>query len=721
MWLLPPDFPADAFDLPPGTWALPWYADEQHITALMRLLIAGEARIREWAPLPWAALESAAVDVPVRTGAAVVLRAPTELTADEIVPQTRSLPWPYVFWHSSRPAIEGEGAWLEREIKGALLTELHRSMLDPTHPLARFHIERLPLDLAASMVADPVDVVEIIQAAISHRLGHARDGLRREDYHYSLRWAAGRRLSNYLLRIRSELRVGAAKIIRHGGRHQEERGVFRQAAQAIQDVGLGILVGEDMALGPLARSAGDDATWAGVTDRDPALASIIQAQPNQRLALRNQLHHEANEHTYPPIMLPTLEILPIASPRRGDWIRSLLPVQTTPAGWLDASTLLTHIFQFPRQSVDINSMAQALRLLTLEHAKTYHEQRLYELLELLIEFVIPVGSVALENCRARSTELSRVLARSATEASALEALDVLLIEHELIHRPSVWTLRELEEEAAARSPANSWIDAAWGNIAAEVARLQGRSIKALALFDEASHRWAAKERKEEGGWFQSRISAACAAVEAMQPDRASQTLDLLDKELEEWTSLTTHAMGPLVRAFTAQQRADSSDTVLEALQCSISRFHALTDVQGELVARAALAEHRLCQGDFDARIELQRIHTEQENIRDWRGQTHTKLLLGDVAVLDSRIDEARRAYHDALRLSELTGNRLAEGLGYHKLARLEARIHRYDGAAFFEHEALALETSIGHTDLAKHTENSISELEGLQASTLARD
>lgn len=261
MWLLPPDFPADAFDLPPGTWALPWYADDEHISRLMQLLVLGEARLREWHPLPWEALDDVDMDAPVRPGAALVIHAPSTLRADEIVARARALPWPYVFWRPSHPVVEGEGAWLEREIKRVLLSELLRGLLDTEHPLARFNVARLPLDLIASMVADPVDLVEIAQAAVLHRLRCKEAGLRSEDFGQSVRWAAGQRLGDYLLRIPEAHRFDAMALGYLGRRGQTDRASFRQAAQAIQDVGLGLLVGEDLALGPLMRSASDDAVW----------------------------------------------------------------------------------------------------------------------------------------------------------------------------------------------------------------------------------------------------------------------------------------------------------------------------------------------------------------------------------------------------------------------------------------------------------------------------
>lgn len=112
MWLLPPDFPSDAFDVPPGIWVLPWYAESAHIAALMDLVVAGEVRISEWFPLPWSALKSETEAKPPRKGAALVVTAPEGLSIDDARALIRRSPWPYVFLRSSGPPEAGEGAWM---------------------------------------------------------------------------------------------------------------------------------------------------------------------------------------------------------------------------------------------------------------------------------------------------------------------------------------------------------------------------------------------------------------------------------------------------------------------------------------------------------------------------------------------------------------------------------------------------------------------------------
>jgi hypothetical protein len=708
MWLLPPDFPADAFDLPPGTWALPWYADDPHIALLMRLLIAGEARIREWVPLPWAALADVEPDSEVRPGAALVLHAPAELEPDEIVAKARTLPWPYVLWCSPRPALEGEGAWLEREVKRSLLSELHRGLLDPGHPLARFHVDRLPLALVTAMVSDPVDLLEIAEAAILHRVEHARDGLRKQDFEYSARWTAGRHLGRYLLRIPEGQRDVAAAIIHRGGRGDEDRASFRQTAQAIQDVGLGLFVGEDLALGPLARSVRDEVVWAGVQHELPT---------RLRQSMEVVLGENAGPMRLGParVVLPSLELLPPGSSKRFGWAFQLVPPASEPS-WIHAALALTRACAFPRGVMDISGLAEIRRLLTTTSTRIHRYQRIQELLILLIDAVDPSRDIDLTLSRKRLAALVESIAIDDEERAMLGAIDLILIEHTLLHRPNPTVLEILEHEATARAyvPPGSWIDATWASISAEVARLGGRATLALARFDEASHRWAALELDGRSGWLQSRLSAACAAFEAMQLARATRTIDLVANPLEQGTHGSAYAMISLLRGLIAG-RHDAS-AAADSLRIAAQHFATNNDERGHRFAQTALAEHQILAGDLGQVEAVRHARDEFHRLGDLRGVTYTDLVRGDAAQLGSNLDEARTCYADALRHTEQTGDDLARSTALHKLAHLEAGVHRYDVALGLEKQALQLEQKLELSPAAEATERKIAELDVLAAS-----
>jgi len=721
MWLLPPDFPADAFDLPPGTWALPWYADERHIAALMRLLVAGEARIREWMPLPWAALENTDIDASVRPGAALVLHAPAEQNPDEIVARAQALPWPYVFWCSSRPTIEGEGAWLEREIKRILLSELHRSLLDPKHPLARFHVERLPLELVASMVGDPIDLLEIAQAAVLHRLEHANDGLRREDYEYSTRWVAGRRLGDYLSRIAEEDRSRAMVMIEQGGRGEEDRASFRRSALALQDVGLGLFVGEDLALGPLARSSTNAVVSAGVLSQLPLLRAARSSPPTMTTAISSTplVRIWPLPATY--ITTPSVELAPTGMMERSRWIFNLIvPAATHDRSWQQLLSTLQLGLALPRKALETRNAIQTLATI---RPRDYREQRLHELVALLFEiFSRPIIDRDLSHLRQTAAILVQAATGPGTTEPPTDWLDALIVERAILQSPSAGLLEALEIEVQSRvsQPQPLRLVATWTSISAEVARLRGHSAEALARFDAASHQWAALDFDGREGWLQARTSAAYAAYEAMQLDKAEQTLEHVVVGAEVNPQHTIHASVPLVRGLIALRRG-LGELAAGQLRLAANRFHVLGDARGEAFARTALAEMLVLQENLSAEATLEEARQVFGRLVDIRGRTYAELLLGDVVCLGSRLDEARACYREAMRLTEYTGDDLARSTAYHKLARLQAQIHRYDIAIDLERQALGLERAIGHTTLAEQTERTIAEIEILAASAPAND
>jgi hypothetical protein len=716
MWLLPPDFSADAFDVPPGTWALPWYADEQHVAALMRLLVAGETRIREWVPLPWAALDEVRADDSVRPGAALVLDAPEDLSTDEIVTRARELPWPYVFWRSSRPTLEGEGAWLERELKQVLSSEIHRGLLDPRHPLARYHVERLPLDLVASMVGDPVDFLEIAQAAVLHRLEHATDGLRREDYEHSVKWVSGKRLGDYLSRIRDEDRVLAVTMVRQGGRGEEDRGNFRRAALAVQGQGLGFLVGEDLALGPLARAAGDGIVWAGAVDRIPR--STI-TRPS-----RSASPHRSDQRKPSPlrITLPPAGIL--QESHRYKWIVEL--------GHRDGSSPWHHVLghllialQSPTKTSDFTRMRH---LLSTSNPTEHRDQRIQDLFELFVSFADPSrearADLELATTRLRATALVALIARNDAERAALAHIDSLLVEHVLMYRPTRFALATLMNEALTRPVASpsqaTWIDAVWASIGAEALRRSGRSHAALLQFDEASHRWASLDPidfREE--WLSSRVSAACAAFEADQIDYSAHILDLITSEVEEYVYARSHAMIPLLRGLIASRREANPAAARAPLELAAARYRDLHNKSGEMFATMTLHALGLASDGTDTAIDG--IEIELERTHDDSGLTYANILLGNISLRDSGYELARMQYRKAEVLAGKTGDDLALSTVYHGLADLEAQRHRYQVALGIERQAQELETAIGHTGLSQQTERTIREFELLAASASAID
>ncbi len=63
--------------------------------------------------------------------------------------------------------------WLEAHFKMPLLIWLKRTLSDERHPLRVAGIEQFDVDRLASISSDPLELIEIIEAAVSHRLTYA--------------------------------------------------------------------------------------------------------------------------------------------------------------------------------------------------------------------------------------------------------------------------------------------------------------------------------------------------------------------------------------------------------------------------------------------------------------------------------------------------------------------------------------------------------------------
>ncbi|MCA9706160.1 MAG: tetratricopeptide repeat protein [Myxococcales bacterium] len=723
MWLLPPDFPPDAFDLPPGAWMLPWYADDDHVAKLMDLLIRGERRIAEWFPLPWAVVEQGS-EREVRSGAALVVRVPPSADAAEVLCVTRSLPWAYVFWRPPRPAMEGEAAWIERELKAGLLSELHRSTADPRHPLARFEVDRLPWEILAPMVGDPIELLEIAQDAILHRLQHAGDGLRAEDWTYSVRWSAGRRLADRLRRLRGPDQVSSLHLLTDERDEPWERDEHRRVGQALESIGLGMLIGEDLALGPLARSIADPVVEAAARDRlqlrrtigQRWLPGLEQADPKAQVAVS-----PARPSPLPPvtrITTPSTELAPHHDSRRHHVIGlDAIAAKDSPR-WAEAVMRLVWAMTKPRRSIELSDAIAILSTMTPHQPQPKYTRDLVLLLAQAFD-----GDTQTDLWRTRAS--TRALAQrlgTATEAWAAD-LDGLLIEKALLRSPDLTLLVQLEAEAGSRKPSSStvpaWIDATWSSITAEIARLRGRSAQAVGLFDDASHDWAVHEFDGRSAWLQARVGAASAALEGAQLHRAERALDLVAREAQGEDG-TIAAKVPLVRGLLAMAQ-QSLEPGPEHLAAAKARFDQLSDRRGSLFCSIALAECRARSGHPDPWAALPDVRDELGTLQDTRGRTYAELVLGDAALLTRRLDEARACYREARRLSEHTGDDLARSTAHHKLAHLEATVHRHAAALEHERQALALEREIELLPVIPQTKARVAELERLAAAEPAAD
>jgi tetratricopeptide (TPR) repeat protein len=141
-----------------------------------------------------------------------------------------------------------EVAWQERHVKVPLLRALEHELRRSDHPLARLGIENAPVAQLAKLTAEPVELLEMLEKLVEHRLGHARWGMRDSDWSRSVYRAAAERLALRLRSIPSEemLRGAVDRIL------EVRPGPDEDADRALACVGLAWIEGNDVLLSTLA-------------------------------------------------------------------------------------------------------------------------------------------------------------------------------------------------------------------------------------------------------------------------------------------------------------------------------------------------------------------------------------------------------------------------------------------------------------------------------------
>ncbi len=137
----------------------------------------------------------------------------------------------------------------------------------------------MPVQKAAALATDALDLLDLTEAAITHRLERASEGTGESGYLDSLWWAAGRLVAERLLRIRPDWLSAALEVLRGGRRYDSSNERLRVGAAALQAVGLGRVVGADASLGPLARAVNEhEAVLAAMRERIPELPSKAEEE-----------------------------------------------------------------------------------------------------------------------------------------------------------------------------------------------------------------------------------------------------------------------------------------------------------------------------------------------------------------------------------------------------------------------------------------------------------
>lgn len=116
--------------------------------------------------------------------------------------------------------------WLEAHVKMPLLSWLKRTLSDERHPLRAAAIDQLDVDRLASISSDPLELIEILEGAVSHRLTYAfsagipskdevsaQANVGSDDWRRSVTAAAAQRLARRINKLDPTIRKDALDML----------------------------------------------------------------------------------------------------------------------------------------------------------------------------------------------------------------------------------------------------------------------------------------------------------------------------------------------------------------------------------------------------------------------------------------------------------------------------------------------------------------------------
>jgi len=255
VWLLPSDRDPLVVRLPPGRYLVPWYYDASECERLATLLCDALPELRYTVVLPPSALPLGPEHALASPDQTLVLIRFEEDPGDELPQRLQGFAACMVLVQLPTPRETGYG-WIERYIKPKLVSWLRNLVCAPDYPLAVFGVGELPVHEAATLSSEPVELIDLLEATLAHRLHSVHDrALTRGDYRRSLMLSAGRRLSVRLSELDGGEYQSALEVLLSEGdaRRRSDRRDRRQGALALQRIGLARILGDDIVLGPLAR------------------------------------------------------------------------------------------------------------------------------------------------------------------------------------------------------------------------------------------------------------------------------------------------------------------------------------------------------------------------------------------------------------------------------------------------------------------------------------
>lgn len=273
-----------------GWYELPWYMPQPEVRRLLELLRAGLDDVEYGVELEWTGLEAVFGRVKL-DHSAVALRVPSEVESSAIASAQAKLGSVRVgLVLHERVGDWVNVAWQQRHVKVPLLAALERELHQGQHPFAGLELAAFPLEQLARLTDEPVELLELFDAVIDHRLRYAAQGLAPTDWQRSIELAVGDRLAQRLLTIpSSDLAAGLELAIDARDQPLWPSIDRRDASSALANVGLAWREGSDVLIGALAREASNPTALRRLLTRLPAQAWSQRSTDALRAMLPKQL------------------------------------------------------------------------------------------------------------------------------------------------------------------------------------------------------------------------------------------------------------------------------------------------------------------------------------------------------------------------------------------------------------------------------------------------
>lgn len=299
---LPIDLSAIIVDLPRGRYSAPSYWNDEDFELLSLALLGAVEELKTVVEIPASALaHRLKTSRPTSDNTLVVIHA-CDSTAQlsEETPPLGGIVLVQQRWPNALDL-----RWVEQDLKRSLMEQLSDQLTQHHHPLAPWNIAAFPIDLAAELSADAVDLLALVSATIAHRLGNAALGIDTEAYHRSLLVSAGRRLVARLSSVAASEVGPALEVLLSRTSDLDEGQRSQEGLDGLLELGLARGEGGDVRLQPLVSRIEHPLVW-GELARGMAHEAWtpLAREKLRRLRRRRPSHPEAT----PPVAGSTAEV-----------------------------------------------------------------------------------------------------------------------------------------------------------------------------------------------------------------------------------------------------------------------------------------------------------------------------------------------------------------------------------------------------------------------------